>query len=93
MNFADLLGSIGVTILLVAFALNLRKLIETDGIVYLLLNFCGAGLSCSASVLIHYYPFVVLEAVWTLVSLVGIVHWTGQRRRSKKDSVAGAGRV
>lgn len=65
MNFADLLGSIGVTILLVAFVLNLMKIIRTAGIAYLTLNFSGAALSCCASALIHYMPFLILEAVWT----------------------------
>jgi hypothetical protein len=30
-------------------------------------------LSCYAAVLINFVPFVVLEAIWTIVSLYGLV--------------------
>jgi hypothetical protein len=36
------------------------------------LNFIGAALACLASVLIHYTPFIILEALWALVSLISI---------------------
>jgi hypothetical protein len=36
------------------------------------LNIIGAGLSCYASVLIRYWPFVVLEGCWVLVSIAGL---------------------
>jgi hypothetical protein len=73
MNFSDLLGSIGVFILLIAFVLNLLKRIKTGGRVYSILNLIGAGIACYASWLIHYIPFVILEGVWTIVSLTAMV--------------------
>ena len=36
------------------------------GRLYILLNIIGSGLSCYASVLIRYWPFVVLEGCWVL---------------------------
>ncbi len=72
MTETDWIGIIGVTILLVAFFLNLTNKIKKDSLVYLFLNFIGAGLACYASVLLHYLPFIILEAAWTLVSLVGL---------------------
>jgi uncharacterized membrane protein required for colicin V production len=73
MSFSSLIGSLGVTLLLIAFFLNLFRHISQDSRVYILLNILGAGLSCYASILIHYLPFVVLEAVWCLVALAGFV--------------------
>ncbi len=73
MNFSEALGSFGVSILLIAFVLNLLKIIRTDSLIYGLLNFAGAGIACIASYLIPYFPFVILEGVWTVLSVVAIV--------------------
>jgi hypothetical protein len=40
------------------------------------LNITGAGLSCYASLLIHFLPFVILEAVWGLVALFAFIRKT-----------------
>ncbi len=72
MNVSVLLGSLGVGILLVAYVLNLIRIIRTDSIVYGLLNFAGAGIACIASCIIRFYPFVILEGVWTVLSLVTV---------------------
>jgi hypothetical protein len=40
---------------------------------FFLLNVVGAGLACYASYLIHYWPFVILEGTWFLVSLIGLI--------------------
>jgi hypothetical protein len=73
MNFSEVMGSIGVSILLIAFLLNMLKIIKTEGLLYPLLNFAGAGIACYASVIIPYFPFVILEAVWALVSLLALL--------------------
>jgi len=73
MNFSESMGSAGVTILLLAFVLNMLKIIKTESLSYLLLNFIGAGIACFASWLIPYFPFVILEGVWAVVSLVSLV--------------------
>lgn len=67
------MGSIGVSILLIAFLLNMLKIIKTEGILYPLLNFSGAAIACYASFIIPYFPFVILEAVWALVSLLALL--------------------
>ncbi|AAM31595.1 hypothetical protein MM_1899 [Methanosarcina mazei Go1] len=40
---------------------------------YAMLNVVGAGLSCYASILIDYMPFVILEGTWALVAFIGLV--------------------
>ncbi len=69
------MGSLGVAILLLAFVLNMLKFIKTESLSYLLLNFVGAGIACFASYLISYFPFVILEGVWAVVSLVSLVKY------------------
>ncbi len=73
MSFSTLIGSLGVSLLLLAFFLNLFKFIETGSRVYALLNIIGAGLSCYASILITYIPFIILEACWCGVALIAFV--------------------
>jgi hypothetical protein len=58
-----------------AFLLNLLKIMTTGGLAYLLLNFIGAGIACFASYLIPYFPFVILEGVWCIVSLVSLLKY------------------
>jgi hypothetical protein len=72
-SFSDIIGSAGVFILLLAFVLNLLNKISRDNIIYILMNVFGGSLACFASYLIHYIPFIILEAVWTVVSLVALI--------------------
>ena len=74
-SWSDIIGSFGVTLLLIAFLLNLAGRISKDGLTYILLNLIGAGLAMLASWLIHYIPFVVLEGTWTLVSGVAFINY------------------
>lgn len=75
----DWIGAIGVAILLLAFLLNLLKKISSNSLPYILMNIIGAGMACIASWLIDYMPFVVLEAVWTLVSIVALINYFRKR--------------
>jgi len=73
MTKTDWIGFIGVTILLIAFLLNLSGRLKKEQFMYLLMNLTGAGLACYASILLNYLPFIILEGCWTVVSIVGIV--------------------
>ena len=73
MSFSSLIGSLGVSLLLIAFFLNQFRYISQDRHAYILLNIGGAGLSCVASFMIHFVPFVILEAIWCLVGLAAYV--------------------
>jgi hypothetical protein len=72
MKASDLLASIGVIILLIAFGLNLYKKLPAQSKMYGLLNLIGAGICCFSSYLIRFYPFVVLESVWAFVALLSL---------------------
>ncbi|MBC7446815.1 MAG: hypothetical protein H7330_02025 [Hymenobacteraceae bacterium] len=73
MTITDLIGSLGVGLLLLAFLLQLAGRLAAGSVAYALLNTVGAGLACLASALLPYWPFVVLEGSWTLVSLGALV--------------------
>jgi hypothetical protein len=82
MDFADWIGFVGVSILLLAFLLNLLKKNSQDSHAYILLNLVGAGLACIASILIEYVPFIILEGAWTLVSLISWIRLILSRKNS-----------
>jgi hypothetical protein len=65
---ANLIGTVGVALLLAAFLLNLLKLMRAEGYAYAALNLVGAALACYSSYLIEFIPFVVLEGVWTIAA-------------------------
>jgi hypothetical protein len=70
---STLIGSAGVTLLLVAFFLNLIKRLAQDSVAYTLLNLVGAALAGYASWLIGFIPFVVLEGTWAVVAAVALL--------------------
>ncbi len=74
LNYNDIVGTAGVGLILVAYFANTFSLIEKEGKLFFLLNIVGAGLACYASWLINYWPFVILEATWCLVSVVGLIN-------------------
>lgn len=73
MTFADIITTLGVSLILLAFLLlNIKKVRPTDKS-YHLLNLVGAGLACYGAVLINSIPFVVLEAIWAAVAIYGLI--------------------
>jgi hypothetical protein len=72
MKVSDIIASIGVIILLIAFLLNLNKRLSANSRAYTLMNFIGAGLCCYASWMVRFYPFIILEGVWAFVALVSL---------------------
>ena len=80
MNTVDLIGFCGVSLILIAYFLNLNGRLIPNDIRYILLNLVGASLACLASVLMEYYPFVLLEGTWTIVSLVALVFYLKKRK-------------
>jgi hypothetical protein len=65
-------GAIGVAVLLAAFFLNLVGVLSRTSRLYHSMNALGAGLSCYASYLIGFVPFVVLEGTWSAVAFVAL---------------------
>jgi hypothetical protein len=73
MTLSEWIGSVGVALLLAAFFLNLFGFLGRTSRAYQSMNAVGAGLSCYASYLIGFVPFVVLEGTWSLVALVALL--------------------
>jgi hypothetical protein len=69
MATSDLIATIGVSILLLAFFLQAKNIIQVEGYLYNVLNFIGAAIAGYGSWLVKFMPFVVLETVWCIVAL------------------------
>jgi hypothetical protein len=72
MKTPDIIASVGVTILLIAFFLNLTGKMAAKSYAYTLMNFIGAAICGFSSYLIKFYPFVILESIWATVALVSL---------------------
>ncbi|MFT4250227.1 MAG: CBU_0592 family membrane protein [Candidatus Woesearchaeota archaeon] len=59
------IGLIGMTLLLIAFALNLFLILQQSSKTYILLNFFGSAAMIAYSILISSWPFFILNLVWT----------------------------
>lgn len=76
MHFNDIIGTIGVSLILLAYFLHVFGWLPNQNKVFYMLNIAGAGLACYASWLLQYWPFVILEGVWCLVSIIGLLKST-----------------
>lgn len=75
MNNTDWIGFIGVFQILLAYILNVIGKIKSTDLTFILLNFVGASMACMASVLMEYIPFIILEGVWAVVSLISLIKY------------------
>lgn len=73
MSYSDIIGTIGVALILIAYFSATFNTINGKGILFFSLNIAGAALACYASWLIDYWPFVILEGTWLIVSIVGLI--------------------
>ncbi|MFW3145595.1 MAG: CBU_0592 family membrane protein [Thermoplasmatota archaeon] len=80
MEFSTIIGSVGVGLLLLAFLLNLFKFVSQESKLYIILNILGAGVAMIASVMIWFVPFIVLELIWVMVGIAGLIRVLGKRK-------------
>ncbi len=81
-SYSDIIGSIGVLFCLLAFVLNLLNKISRENLSYILMNIFGALLACYASYLIDYIPFIILEGVWALASIIALFKYFKKKDRA-----------
>lgn len=75
MNNIDWIGFIGVFQILLAYILNVVGKIKSNDLTFILLNLIGASMACFASILMEYIPFIILEGVWTIVSIISLIKY------------------
>lgn len=80
---AHIIGSIGVGLILLAFAALSFQRASPTGPLYLSANAIGAGLACISSVMIGFVPFVILEGIWSAIAIGRLLH--GSRRKKSQS--------
>jgi hypothetical protein len=73
MTYTDLISTIGVSLILLAFFLNTFKYLADKSKLYFILNIIGGAFACYGSVLLNSVPFIILEGTWSLVAIVGLI--------------------
>ena len=73
MNIVDWIGFVGVFQILLAYTLNVSGRLENNSLTFILLNLFGAVLACIASIIMKYIPFIILEGVWSIVSIMTLI--------------------
>jgi hypothetical protein len=72
MSLANWIASLGVGVLLIAFFLNIFGYLDNKNKVYALLNAVGGLISCYASWMVGFYPFVVLNIIWSFTAILSL---------------------
>ena len=74
MNYGllDLVGNIGVVLLIVAYLLLQLNKLSSTGLTYSLLNMIGAGLIVVSLIGNFNFSAFVIEVFWVLISFIGI---------------------
>lgn len=75
MSIIDWVGFLGVLQILLAYSLNVIGKVSNKNLSFIMLNLFGAAMACLASILLNYWLFIILEAVWTLVSLYALINY------------------
>jgi hypothetical protein len=64
---------VGAVLILAAFVLSQRNLLDMNSYLYLTLNLAGAAILTVLAFQAQRWGFVLLEGVWALVALVGLI--------------------
>ena len=86
MTSSEWVATFGVSLLLLAYLLDITDKIEDDSPWFFALNMVGAGLASGAAFMIPFWPFVVLEGVWSLVSAIALLKRL--KNGARKNSVS-----
>ena len=77
----DLVGSIGVCIILLTYVLLQTERLKAENLVYSVLNALGAGLIAFSLIFNFNFAAFMVEVIWVLISIYGIILYF--LRRSK----------
>tara|TARA_Y100000768_G_C23570732_1_gene492553 strand:+ start:272 stop:514 length:243 start_codon:yes stop_codon:yes gene_type:complete len=73
--FSEILSYIGMILILCAFLLETRNVLNSKDRSYLILMAIGSGLLAIRALLIYEWAFLVLEVIWCLAAIMAIVKY------------------
>jgi len=71
----DLIGNVGVVMLMIAYLMLQLNKLHSDGLAYSLLNLFGAGLIILSLLVNFNLSAFLMEVFWVLISFVGIYRY------------------
>lgn len=74
-SFYDLIGSIGVLIIIITYILLQTERLRSENLTYSVLNALGAGMIVFSLIYNFNFAAFVVESIWVLVSLYGILKY------------------
>ena len=75
MQWFDFVGSIGVAVIILTYILLQTEKIRSEQLIYSILNGLGAGLIAFSLVYSFNFAAFVVEVLWVLISLYGVVKY------------------
>ena len=83
--YIEILGSVGAFIILLAFVMLQFQKWHEDDLIYDGSNAIGGIMLFIYAVLLGSYPFMIINAVWTIVSVKDVIAYfrNGKRRKGK----------
>ena len=81
MNWYDILGTVGVGVIVVTYLLLQLGRIKSEQLVYSLLNGIGATLILISLYYDFNLPSVIVEAFWLVISVFGIIRYLVSKTR------------
>jgi hypothetical protein len=79
MNWYDILGTLGVAVIILTYVLLQIERVRSDQLIYSLLNAIGAGLILVSLYFEFNFPSAVVEFFWLVISLFGIGKYLARR--------------
>lgn len=76
----DILGTLGVTIIIITYILLQLEYVRSKQLVYSLFNAIGSALILISLYFSFNFPSAVVEVFWLLISLFGVGKYTLKRR-------------
>lgn len=80
MNVYDILGTLGVALIILTYVLLQLERLRSDQLGYSLLNAVGAALILVSLYYAFNFPSFVVEFFWLIISLFGIAKYIVRRR-------------
>lgn len=82
-TFYDLIGSVGVGIIIITYVLLQTGKIKSESLAYSALNGLGAGLIVISLIFDFNFSAFVVESLWVLISIYGIGKYFLKRKTEK----------